>query len=220
MTMSSPRPPMSSRTSPWTAALVTAGAVLALSSTSAQADAVDSLRSFVGESQTGKAQFTQVVTSSDGAKKKNSSGYFEFARPNRFRFVYSKPFEQVLVGDGKKVWMYDPDLSQVSARSLDDALGATPAALLAGQGIEKDFELIALPPKDGLEWVKATPKAKESSFQFLNVGFRGKDLAALEIVDSFGQRSLMSFTQWTSPVNWPAGHFQFVVPAGVDVLNP
>lgn len=219
MTMSSPRHPIFSRISPWTAVLAAAGAGLALSSTSARADAVDSLRGFVGESQTGKAQFTQVVTSSDGAKKKNSSGYFEFARPNRFRFVYSKPFEQVLVGDGKKVWMFDPDLNQVSTRSLDDALGATPAALLAGQGVEKDFELAAQPPKDGLEWVKATPKAKESSFQFLNVGFRGKDLVALEIVDSFGQRSLMSFTQWTSPVSWPAEHFKFTVPAGADVLN-
>ena len=199
------------------AALVLAG-VLACPAAQA-ADGADSLRSFVGESQSGKAQFTQTVTSSDGAKKKTSSGYFEFARPNRFRFVYVKPFEQVLVADGKKVWMFDPDLNQVSTRSLDDALGATPAALLAGQALEKDFDLAAQPAKDGLEWVKATPKTKDGNFQFLNVGFRGKELAALEIVDSFGQRSLMSFTQWTSPVNWPAGHFQFTVPAGADVLN-
>lgn len=200
---------------------VVAAAVLAgaLASPAQAADGMDSLRSFVGEAQTGKAQFTQTVTSSDGGKKKTSSGYFEFARPNRFRFVYSKPFEQVLVADGKKVWMFDPDLNQVSTRSMDEALGATPAALLAGQALEKDFELAAQPAKDGLEWVKATPKVKDGNFQFLNVGFRGKELAALEIVDSFGQRSLMSFTQWTSPVNWPAGHFQFTVPPGADVLT-
>ncbi|MES2889351.1 MAG: outer membrane lipoprotein chaperone LolA [Pseudomonadota bacterium] len=185
----------------------------------AQADGVGSLKAFVSDVQTGRAQFSQVVTSQDGAKKKTSIGHFEFARPNRFRFVYTKPFEQVIVADGKKVWMFDPDLNQVSTRSLGDALGATPAALLAGNALDKDFDLAALPAKDGLDWVKATPKAKEGNFQSLSVGFRGKDLAALEIVDSFGQRSLLSFTDWRPAVVWPAEHFQFKVPAGADVLT-
>lgn len=185
----------------------------------ARADGISSLKAFVSDVQTGRAQFSQVVTSQDGAKKKTSTGHFEFARPNRFRFVYTKPFEQVIVADGKKVWMFDPDLNQVSTRSLGDALGATPAALLAGNALDKDFDLAALPAKDGLEWVKATPKAEEGSFQFLTVGFRGNDLAALEIVDSFGQRSLLSFTEWRSAVVLPADHFQFKVPAGADVLT-
>lgn len=183
------------------------------------ADGVESLRGFVNEVKAGRAQFSQTVTSSDGIKKKNSSGYFEFARPNRFRFVYSKPFEQLIVADGNKVWMYDPDLNQVSSRSLNDALGATPAALLAGGALEKDFELAALPTKGGLIWVKATPKAKDSSFQFLSVGFRGRELAALEIVDSFGQRSVLLFSDWSPSVVWPAEHFQFVIPPGADVLS-
>jgi outer membrane lipoprotein carrier protein len=186
---------------------------------SAQADAVDSLREFVREVKTGKAQFSQTVTSPDGAKKKTSSGSFEFARPNRFRFAYTKPFEQVIVADGHKVWIYDADLNQVSSRKLSAAIGATPAALLAGGNLEKDFELSALPAADGLEWAAAKPKAKESAFDSLKVGFRGKELAAVEIVDSFGQRSLLQFSQFKPNVPTAADAFKFVAPKGVDVVE-
>lgn len=200
--------------------VVLAGAMsLSVGGVALAADGVDGLRAFVSEVKTGRAQFTQVVTSSDGLKKKNSSGYFEFSRPNRFRFVYNKPFEQLLVGDGQKVWMFDPDLNQVSTRSMSDALGATPAALLSGNGLDKDFDLSPLPAKEGLTWAKATPRVKESNFQYLSVGFRGKDLAALEIMDSFGQRSVLQFADWSPGVVWSAAHFEFVVPAGADVLT-
>ena len=100
----------------------------------ARADAVDALRDFVREARTGRAAFTQTVTSPDGAKKKTSSGRFDFARPNRFRFAYTKPYEQLIVGDGQKVWIHDVDLQQVTTRPMSQALGATPAALLAGFG--------------------------------------------------------------------------------------
>ena len=186
---------------------------------SARADAVDTLRDFVREVKTGKAQFTQTVTSPDGAKKKTSSGSFEFARPNRFRFAYTKPFEQVIVADGQKVWIYDADLNQVSSRKLSAAIGATPAALLAGGNLEKDFTLSALPAQDGLEWAAAKPKAKESAFDMLKVGFRGKELAAVEIVDSFGQRSLLQFSQFKPNVATAAEAFKFVVPKGADVVE-
>lgn len=195
--------------------------LLALGATafSAQADAVDSLREFVREVKTGKAQFSQTVTSPDGAKKKTSSGSFEFARPNRFRFVYTKPFEQVIVADGQKVWIYDADLNQVSSRKLSSAIGATPAALLAGGNLEKDFELSPLPAADGLEWASAKPKAKESAFDSLKVGFRGKELAAVEIVDSFGQRSLLQFSQFKPNAPTAADAFKFVAPKGADVVE-
>lgn len=186
---------------------------------SAQADAVDTLREFVREVKTGRAQFSQTVTSPDGAKKKTSSGSFEFARPNRFRFAYTKPFEQVIVADGQKVWIYDADLNQVSSRKLSAAIGATPAALLAGGNLEKDFELSPLPAADGLEWAAAKPKAKESAFDALKVGFRGKELAAVEIVDSFGQRSLLQFSQFKPNVPTAADAFKFVAPKGADVVE-
>lgn len=185
----------------------------------AHADAVDTLREFVREVKSGKSQFTQTVTSPDGAKKKTSSGSFEFARPNRFRFAYAKPFEQVIVADGQKVWIYDADLNQVSSRKLSAAIGATPAALLAGGNLEKDFELSALPAADGLEWAAARPKAKEGSFESLKIGFRGKELAALEIVDSFGQRSLLQFSQFKPNAATAADAFRFVVPKGADVVE-
>ncbi len=185
----------------------------------AAADPVDTLRGFVRDVKSGRAAFTQTVTSPDGAKKKSSSGTFEFARPNRFRFAYAKPFEQTIVGDGNKVWIYDADLNQVSSRKLGQALGATPAALLAGGSIERDFDLANLAPKDGLEWAEAKPKAKEGAFESVRVGFKGGELAALEIIDSFGQKSLLLFNGFAAnaPVN--AESFRFQVPPGADVID-
>ncbi len=185
----------------------------------ARADSVDTLKSFIRDVRTGSAQFTQTVTSSDGAKKKVSTGSFEFARPNRFRFAYAKPFVQTIVADGQKVWIYDADLNQVSSRKISAALGATPAALLAGGSLDNEFELAALPAKDGIDWVQATPKASDGAFKSVQVGFRGKDLAAVEIVDAFGQRSLLQFSQFVGNAPMPAEHFRFEVPAGADVIE-
>jgi outer membrane lipoprotein carrier protein len=183
------------------------------------ADPVETLRGFVRDVKSGRAEFTQTVTSPDGVKKKTSSGTFEFSRPNRFRFSYAKPFEQTIVGDGEKVWIYDADLNQVSSRRLGAALGATPAALLAGGSLEKDFDLANLVPKDGLEWAEARPKAKDGAFQSVRVGFKGKDLAALEIVDSFGQKSLLRFDAFAANAAVAADAFRFTPPAGADVIE-
>jgi outer membrane lipoprotein carrier protein len=109
----------------------------------------------------------------DGAKKKVSSGTFEFARPNRFRFSYLKPFEQQIVSDGQKVWIYDADLNQVTVRKLGQALGATPAALLAGAALEKEFDLSAQPSAEGIDWVMARPRQKDGAFESMRIGFRG-----------------------------------------------
>jgi len=173
----------------------------------------------VRDVKSGHADFTQTVTSPDGAKKKSSSGSFDFARPNRFRFAYAKPFEQTIVADGEKVWIHDADLNQVSSRKLGQALGATPAALLAGGSLERDFDLANLPAKDGLEWAEARPKAKDGAFQAVRVGFKGSELAALEIIDTFGQKSLLRFNGFAAntPVNAEA--FRFRVPAGADVIE-
>ncbi|WP_284616562.1 outer membrane lipoprotein chaperone LolA [Aquabacterium humicola] len=195
------------------------GAALALSLGTARADALDTLRSFTREAASGRAEFTQTVTSPDGAKKKTSSGSFEFSRPDRFRFAYAKPFEQLIVSDGKKVWLHDPELNQVAVRPVSRALGATPVALLAGGAIEKDFDLAALPAKDGLEWVQATPKLKEGQIQALKIGFQGKALAALEIVDAFGQRSLLQFRDVALNPKLAEERFRFLVPKGADVIE-
>lgn len=185
----------------------------------AHADAVDALKTFVQQVKTGRATFTQTVTSPDGAKTKTSSGSFEFARPDRFRFAYTKPFEQLIVADGQKVWIYDSDLNQVSSRKFTQAIGATPAALLAGGDLGRDFDLVAEPSKEGLDWARATPKTKDGAFESMRIGFKGKQLAAVEIVDNFSQRSRLTFTQFSANLELPAENFRFVVPKGVDVLE-
>lgn len=195
-----------------------AGALL-LAAAAARADAIDTLKAFVSDVKTGRASFTQVVTSPDGAKRKSSNGSFEFARPNRFRFAYAKPYEQLIVGDGQKIWLHDPDLNQVTVRPMGEALGSTPAALLAGSNLDKDFTLKALPDEGGLQWVQATPRQKDSGFQSVKVAFRAKQLAAVEIVDSFGQRSRLDFTQVEANAPLPADRFRFTPPPGADVLS-
>jgi len=194
-------------------------ATLLAAAGAARADSTDTLREFVRDVKSGKAAFTQTVTSPDGVKKKTSSGSFEFARPNRFRFAYAKPVNQLIVADGQKVWIFDADLNQASSRKLTQALGATPAALLAGGSLEKDFDLAPLPDKDGLSWVQATPKAKDSAFQAVRVGFRAKELAAIEITDSFGQRSLLQFSGFAPNAAIPPETFTFTVPKGADLIE-
>ena len=172
----------------------------------AQADAVERLREFVREVKSGRAAFTQTVTSPDGARRRTSSGQFEFSRPNRFRFAYVKPFEQLIVADGQKVWVHDPELNQVSSRRLADALGATPAALLAGGSLEPAFTLAAHRVQDG-------------PFRSMRVGFRGRELSRVEIVDAFGQRSVLEFSQFAANAAMPAERFRFVPPPGADVVE-
>ena len=190
-----------------------------LFSAGASADAVDQLRDFVREVKSGQSAFTQTVTSADGVRKKISSGSFEFARPNRFRFSYTKPFEQLIVADGVKVWIYDADLNQASSRRLAQALGSTPAALLAGSSLEPDFILSAQPPRDGMEWALATPRAKDGAFQSMRVGFKGKELAVVEVTDSFGQRSRLDFQGFVAHAALPPERFRFVPPAGADLIE-
>lgn len=185
---------------------------------SAFATPTDELRDFVKTVHTGRSTFTQTVTSPDG-KKKQSTGSFEFSRPSRFRFVYEKPYAQTVVGDGTKVWIYDPDLNQVSSRKMGDALGTTPAALLVSTDVDQAFTLADQPAAGGLQWVQATPKQAEGTVRWLKVGFKDHALAQLEIADSFGQRSLIVFNGFQANAVLPASAFQFTPPQGADVAE-
>ena len=162
---------------------------------------------------TGRADFTQVVTAppKDGqaARSKTSSGTFEFQRPGRFKFVYQKPFEQTIVADGQTLWLLDVDLNQVTQRSQAQDLSA----------LRADFTLESAPDQDGLQWVQATPKTKDGQLQSVRVGFAGEQLTALDIVDSFGQRSAIRFKGMQVNPTLPAGTFQFKPPAGADVVK-
>lgn len=202
---------------------------LALWSWSAQADGLQDLEAFLREVKSAQASFTQVVTSPKRAgetvaRSKTSSGRFEFLRPGRFRFEYTKPFPQTIVADGQTLWLYDADLNQVTARAQKDALGSTPAALIASgtdlKALGEVFDLKAAPAVDGLEWVEAKPKAKDGQLQSVRVGFKAGQLAALEIADSLGQRSVLNFSQWQGNASLKAEQFAFKPPAGADVIRP
>jgi outer membrane lipoprotein carrier protein len=204
---------------------------LALCASLASASGLDSLEAFVKSAKTGRAEFTQVVTApaKEGqvARSKNSSGTFEFSRPNRFKFVYRKPFEQTIVADGQTLWLYDVDLNQVTARKQSQVLGSTPAALIAAapdlKALQADFSLQGTADMDGLQWVQATPKAKDGQLQAVRVGLRatdkGSELAVLDILDSFGQRSVLTFTGFVLNPAFAADAFQFKPPAGADVIR-
>jgi outer membrane lipoprotein carrier protein len=201
--------------------------LLAAGALSAGASGLDSLENFVKTAKSGRAEFTQVVTGpareGQSARSKTSTGTFEFVRPNRFRFDYKKPFEQTIVADGQTLWLYDADLKQVTARKQLQVLASTPAALIASApdlgALRRDFNLEAAGEKDGLQWVLATPKAKEGQLHSVKVGFRGSELAALEILDSFGQRSMLTFTGMELNAGVAPEQFQFKPPAGADVLR-
>ena len=193
----------------------------------AHAGAMESLENFIRTAKTGHAEFTQVITAPprDGqpSRTKSSSGTFDFQRPSHFRFEYHKPFEQTIVADGTTLWLFDKDLNQVSSRKQAKVLASTPAALIAASPdldtLKRDFELQALPDRDGLQWVQATPKQKEGQLTNMKVGFRGDQLAALDILDSFGQRSLLTFTGMQVNGGVSADAFRFTPPKGADVVQ-
>lgn len=212
-----------------------AAALLALlcgfGATCASANGLEALAQFMRQAQSGRAAFTQVVSSppKDGkaGRSKTSSGIFEFERPGRFRFNYQKPFAQTLVADGQTLWLYDVELNQVTARKQAQALGATPAAILTSsidlKALQADFVFQAEPDKDGLQWMRATPKSKEGQIQSVLAAFRSTDkgpaLAVMEVQDSFGQRSVLTFTAYEYNPSWGADHFQFKPPAGADLVR-
>jgi len=200
---------------------------LALLAGSAWADGLASLENFVKNVRTGHAQFTQTVTppAKDGQAQRDrvSTGTFDFQRPGKFRFDYKKPFAQTIVADGNSLWLYDVDLNQVTQRSQAQALGSTPAALIASASdigaLKAGYALESQPQRDGLQWVKATPRNKDGQLQYVQVGFRGDALAALEILDSFGQRSVLKFEQVQTNPALPEATFRFTPPAGADVVR-
>lgn len=186
----------------------------------AGAATLDRLRAFVRETQTARAQFTQTVVPRNGAATKTANGTFELSRPGKFRWNVEKPYKQLLVGDGQRVWVFDEDLNQVIVRNMGDALGGTPAALLSGnQEVERAFAWSDLPASDGLEWLGATPLAKDAAFTEIRLGFDAKGLAALEIVDAFGQKSLVRFTNVERNPKFAPDQFRFIPPKGADVVG-
>ena len=194
--------------------------LLAIASLAASASSIDGLRGFVQQTHSAKANFKQVVYNKNARPMQEASGTMEFFRPGKFRWVYEKPYEQLIVGDGVKLWVYDAELNQVTVRKLDQAIGSSPAALLAGSNeIEKFFNLKDIGPREGLEWLEATPKGKESSFESVRMGFRKSNLEMMELHDNFGQTTVIHFSSIERNPAIPAERFKFVPPKGADVIG-
>jgi outer membrane lipoprotein carrier protein len=186
----------------------------------AYAGASDRLKEFVQATHSGRVTFEQTVTAKGAKAPTQSSGNFAFSRPGKFRWVYTKPYEQVIVGDGDKLWFYDKDLNQVTVKKLGNALGTTPAAILAGSNdLAKNFTLEDLGTSDGLEWLSAKPKTSDTNFDAIRLGFNGPELAAMELHDTFGQTTLLKFAHFERNPAMPADTFRFVPPQGADVVG-
>ena len=194
--------------------------LVAMVSCVAQGATIDRLRAFVRDTQTARAEFTQTVGGKDGRVSQTASGEFLLERPGKFRWAVAKPYKQLIVGDGQRVWIFDEDLNQVIVRKIGEALGSTPAALLAGsQDVERAFTWKDLPSSGGLEWLSATPISKETTFAEIRLGFDAKGLTALELLDAFGQKSVVRFTGFERNPKLPPSSFAFTPPKGADVIG-
>ena len=184
------------------------------------AASIDRYREFLDGTRSARASFAQKVYGRNGELVQESNGSFVFQRPGKFRWVYDKPADQVIVGDGQRVWIYDRQLNQVTVRKLESALGSTPAALLAGgTDVEKAFILSDGGEKDGLEWVLAKPRQQEAGFESVRMGFKGNDLQAMELKDQFGQTTLLRFSHLQRNPKVDPQSFRFDPPKGADVLG-
>ncbi|MGV8933099.1 MAG: outer membrane lipoprotein chaperone LolA [Gallionellaceae bacterium] len=195
--------------------------ILAIFTVSAHAGASDKLRHFISSSHSGQANFTQVVQDKNGKKIQSASGTMQFIRPGKFRWEYKKPYEQIIVGDGAKFWLYDVDLNQVTVKKLDAALGSSPAALLSGNNeIEQAFVLKDSGTRDGLDWLDATAKAHDTGFEKIAMAFNAQgELVVMELRDAFGLKTELRFTNMQINPKLSPQLFKFVPPKGADVLG-
>lgn len=190
----------------------------------AHASALEQFKSFIASTKSAKGEFTQRLIKTDAASSAKvsnpSTGTFQFARPGKFIWTYQKPYEQLLQADGEKLYIYDKDLNQVTIKKLGNVLGSSPAAILFGSNdLEKNFVLKEAGTKGGLEWLDAVPKTKDSTFEHIGIGLRNGVPEAMELRDSFGQISLLSFSKFEKNPALAADQFKFVTPKGADVFN-
>ena len=199
------------------------GLMFAVVST-AQASAVEQFRAFVVNTKTAKGDFLQVqMKTTNGVSKigKSSTGTFKFARPGKFIWTYVKPYEQVLQADGDKLYLYDKDLNQVTIKALGNAIASSPAAILFGSvDLDKNFVMKDIGLKQGVEWLEAIPKAKDSQFDAIGIGMKDGVPVGMELRDSFGQLSLVTLKNFEKNPSFLPDQFKFIVPAGAEVLRP
>ena len=193
---------------------------LSLCPSLAAASAIEQLRNFATGTSSARGEFLQQQVRANGRPGEASSGTFAFIRPGRFRWEVLKPFEQLIVTDGERVHFYDKDLKQVTVRKVTEAVGATPAAILFGSNdLETNFTIKDLGASEGVDWLEAVPRSKESGFDRIRIGFRTGLPVAMEVLDSFGQTTRFVFRAIDRNPKLDAGQFRFTAPPGVDVVQ-
>jgi outer membrane lipoprotein carrier protein len=184
------------------------------------AASVEALREMLEQTTTARSRFAQMVLDRNMKQLQQATGTMQFARPGKFRWEYDKPYEQVIVSDGSRVWLYDKDLNQVTVRKYDRALGSSPAALLAGSNeIEKSYRFVGQGSRDGLDWLEAVPRTQDTAFERIRLGFGKAGLEAMELRDQFGQITVIKFSTIERNVKLPPETFRFTPPQGADVIS-
>lgn len=184
--------------------------------------ATDRLMDFFDNVKSMQAEFTQTVSSQGFSDKETSKGLFRLLRPGKFRWDYEQPYQQRIIADGNKLWVYDVDMDQVIVKPLNLVLGQTPAVLLSGTASLTDrFDIQDVPSRSeqGLAWVELRPKDTESSYEKLLLGFSEQNLRAMELVDNFGQITTLEFSNLQRNATIDPKVFQFHPPPGVDVIG-
>lgn len=216
------RSPLSAVSRTFFAALL-GGCLVFLSSALYAQTALEQLNHFVTNTRSARGEFTQTLIKKDAvasSKNKLSSGTFSFSRPGKFRWAYTQPYQQLLVANGEKLWIYDPDLNQVIIKKLGTALGESPAAILFGNNqLTENFTLKNMAKRDGLEWLDARPKNKDSAFEYVSIGLRNGLPEVMELHDGFGQTSVLKFQNWVRNPPLNTSEFQFTPPRDADVFE-
>lgn len=184
------------------------------------ATAQEQLRAFVSTVTAATGTFSQYTVSTQGRTQPAQTGVFSFQRPGKFKWAVQKPYEQLVISDGKQVFQFDPDLAQVTERKVDAAIGTSPAAILFGSGsLEQSFDVSALPSRDGVDWLRAKPRTADAGFSRVDIGMKDNLPVRVELLDSFGQTTRVDLSGIVPNPKLGEGEFRFVAPKGVDVVK-
>ncbi len=197
-----------------------AAALLSFAATSAGAQQQTLLDEFARDLQGLRGEFSQRVLDADGREIERSAGLVAIAVPRLFRWEYQTPFPQLIVADGERVFIYDPDLEQVTVRRQSDEEQASPlAALIEPGALERQFEVEFSEPDGDLQWVRLTPRGEETAFAVADIALRGRELLEMRMTDSLGQRTEIRFAGWQRNPAFERGAFRFVPPPGVEMVG-
>ena len=184
------------------------------------ASAQEQLRNFVSTVTAATGSFSQYTVNDQGRTQPAQTGVFSFQRPGKFKWAVQKPYEQLVISDGRQVFQFDPDLAQVTERKVDAAIGTSPAAILFGSGsLEQSFDVSALPAKDGVDWLRAKPRTADAGFSRVDIGMKDNLPVRVELLDSFGQTTRVDLSSIAANPSLPAKEFEFTAPKGVDIVK-